>query len=191
VLFGTIFCGYICPFGSFQEWIGKLGKKLFPENLTGGPEKLDRALRYFGMRSGAGPVSDRVSATLVFQAVDPYYALFNLLSGEVAVTALAALLIIAALSLSSNAPGASISALTERCWAVQQGAHFQTEAKQRNLHQLQKMRPVCPMNIRVSGKEIISEAQCISCHQCTAKPLPGKRHGDPFRGKSKKGGCAP
>lgn len=35
VLFGTIFCGYICPFGTFQEWIGKLGKKLFPKSTTG------------------------------------------------------------------------------------------------------------------------------------------------------------
>ncbi|HSK68569.1 MAG TPA: 4Fe-4S binding protein, partial [Candidatus Limnocylindria bacterium] len=28
-LFGPIFCGYFCPLGTWQEWVGKLGKKLF------------------------------------------------------------------------------------------------------------------------------------------------------------------
>ncbi len=27
--FGPIFCGYFCPLGTMQEWIGKLGKKIF------------------------------------------------------------------------------------------------------------------------------------------------------------------
>lgn len=33
VLFGALFCGFICPFGTIQEWIGKIGKKLFPKKI--------------------------------------------------------------------------------------------------------------------------------------------------------------
>ena len=33
ILFGSIFCGYICPFGTFQEWIGKIGKKTIPKKV--------------------------------------------------------------------------------------------------------------------------------------------------------------
>ena len=29
LLFGPAFCGWICPLGTVQEWVGKLGKKLF------------------------------------------------------------------------------------------------------------------------------------------------------------------
>src|SRR5512133_1662858 len=28
VLFGPVFCGWICPFGTFQEWIASLGRKI-------------------------------------------------------------------------------------------------------------------------------------------------------------------
>ncbi len=42
ILFGSIFCGYICPLGTFQEWIGKLGNKLFPKKFNHFlPKKLD------------------------------------------------------------------------------------------------------------------------------------------------------
>ena len=33
LFFGPIFCSHFCPFGSFQEWLGKLGKKLFPKEI--------------------------------------------------------------------------------------------------------------------------------------------------------------
>ena len=29
ILFGPVFCGWVCPLGTVQEWVGKLGKKLF------------------------------------------------------------------------------------------------------------------------------------------------------------------
>src|SRR5665647_2246912 len=34
ILFGSAFCGFICPLGSIQEWIGKIGKKLFPKKYN-------------------------------------------------------------------------------------------------------------------------------------------------------------
>lgn len=172
VLFGTIFCGYLCPFGSFQEWIGKLGKKLFPKKFNRMvPEKPDRVLRY--LRYAVLIVvlyRTAVSATLVFQAADPYYALFNLLSGEVAATALAALVIIAVLSLFIERPwckyfcpyGALLGLFNKvRIFKLRRNPDTCIDCK--------KCDRVCPMNIRVSGKMVVSEAQCISCHQCTSE----------------------
>jgi len=47
VLFGPVFCGWICPLGSIQEWVGKMGRKMFKRRYnTFVPEKLDRGLRY-------------------------------------------------------------------------------------------------------------------------------------------------
>ena len=34
VFLGPLFCGWICPFGSFQELLGKLGRKLFKKRYN-------------------------------------------------------------------------------------------------------------------------------------------------------------
>lgn len=48
ILFGALFCGYICPFGTYQEWIGKIGRRLFSKKYNHFvPKKLDGLLRYF------------------------------------------------------------------------------------------------------------------------------------------------
>lgn len=47
LLFGPVFCGWVCPFGAFQEWLGKIGKRLFKKRYNHFiPPKVDRVLRY-------------------------------------------------------------------------------------------------------------------------------------------------
>ncbi len=45
LLFNRGFCGWLCPFGALQEWLGKLGGKILPRKMIL-PAKLDRVLRY-------------------------------------------------------------------------------------------------------------------------------------------------
>lgn len=78
LLFSRGFCGWICPFGAVQEWIGMLGRKLFRGRGTV-PGKWQRRLRYLkyvvlllivGFTWHQG--------TLVFRAYDPFLAFFHL-----------------------------------------------------------------------------------------------------------------
>ena len=46
VLFGSFWCGWICPFGNADYFISKIGNKLFPSLQRGLPEKIDKPLRY-------------------------------------------------------------------------------------------------------------------------------------------------
>ena len=72
------FCGWVCPFGSVQEWIGMLGKKLFKRkfNPTGG---WDRYLRYFKYAVLAVIIGLTWHlGTLVFREYDPFLAFFHL-----------------------------------------------------------------------------------------------------------------
>jgi len=169
VLFGTIFCGYICPFGSFQEWIGKLGRKLFPRKYNRMvPKKLDRVLRYLRYLVLIMVLyQTAVSATLVFQSVDPYYALFNFFTNEVAVTAYIMLGIIIVLSLFIERPwckyfcpyGALLGLFNSiRIFKIRRNKNTCIGCK--------KCDQVCPMNIEVSVGETIRNHQCISCHKC-------------------------
>ena len=93
ILFGPVFCGWICPLGSFQEWIGKLGKRLLGKRYNRlVPKKLDNILRYLRyVVLGLVLYNTAVSGMLLFTNVDPYYALFHFWTGDTAVAALVVL----------------------------------------------------------------------------------------------------
>ncbi|SDN69276.1 4Fe-4S binding protein [Acetanaerobacterium elongatum] len=172
LLFGPAFCGWICPFGTFQEYIGKIGKRLLGKrynNLV--PGKLDSILRY--LRYGVLALvlyNTAVTAKLVFQNADPYYALFNMFSNEVAVTAYIALAVIAALSLVAERPfckyacpyGAVLGLFNlVRIFKIKRNAATCTGCKSCDRS--------CPMNIEVSKRTTVYNHQCISCLQCTSE----------------------
>jgi len=171
IFFGAIFCGYICPFGTFQEWIGKIGRKIFPKKYNKFiPKKLDKVLRY--LRYGVLIMvlyQTAITAKLLFQSVDPYYALFNFFTNEVAVSAYIVLGIFSVISL-----------FVERPWCkyfCPYGAFLGLF----NLVSIFKIRrnkttclnckkcDACPMNIEVSSLKTVFSHQCISCHICTSE----------------------
>lgn len=172
ILFGTIFCGYICPFGSFQEWIGKLGRKLFPKRYNRViPKKLDRVLRYLRYLVLIMVLyQTAVSATLVFQSVDPYYALFNFFTNEVAVTAYIMLGVILALSLIIERPWCKYFCPYGALLGLFNSVRiFKIRRDKNTCIGCKKCDQVCPMNIEVSQGETIRNHQCISCHKCLSE----------------------
>lgn len=172
ILFGTIFCGYICPFGSFQEWIGKLGRKLFPKRYNRViPKKLDRVLRYLRYLVLIMVLyQTAVSATLVFQSVDPYYALFNFFTNEVAVTAYIMLGVILALSLIIERPWCKYFCPYGALLGLFNSVRiFKIRRNKNTCIGCKKCDQVCPMNIEVSQGETIRNHQCISCHKCLSE----------------------
>lgn len=172
VLFGPVFCGWICPLGSLQEWTGKIGKKIFKKRYNRFvPGKLDRVLRFarFGVLGWVVYVT-AVSGTLLFANADPYFALYNFWTGEAALPSVIIL-------------GAAVAGalFVERPWckyACPYGAilgvfnKFRIFKIKRNADSCiscGRCSTSCPMNIDVAHQETVADLQCISCLECTSE----------------------
>ncbi|MCR3759019.1 4Fe-4S binding protein [Clostridium felsineum] len=170
--FGPLFCGWVCPFGSFQEWLGNIGKKLFKRRYNNFiPQSIDKKLRFTRyILLFLVIYNTAVTGKLVFQNVDPYYALFQFWTNEVAITAYVVLIIVILLSL-----------MVERPWckyACPYGAFlgvfnlvrvFKIRRNSNTCVSCKACDNSCPMNIQVSKSNVVYNHQCISCMKCTSE----------------------
>lgn len=172
VVFGPVFCGWVCPFGSVQEFLGKIGRKLFKKRYNQYiPAPIDRYLRYVRYVILALVLyRTAVAAELVFMNIDPYFALFNIWSDEVVWSAL----VVLGVTLLS-------SLVIERPWckyACPYGAllglfnTFKVVKLSRNAGtciNCKRCDRVCPMNITPSDDKNVINHQCIMCLECTSE----------------------
>jgi len=178
LLFGPVICGWVCPFGTFQEWLGKLGRKLFGKKYNNFvPRKLDKALRYLRYLVFAWvSYMTVISGKLIFQDYDPYYALFNFWTGEVAVAGFVALGAVIVLSLFVERPFCKYACP----YGAVQGVFnllriFGIRRNAPTCISCKACSKACPMNIDVSTSKVVRDHQCISCLECTsdaACPIP-------------------
>lgn len=172
LLFGPVICGWICPFGTFQEWIGKLGRKLFKKRYNHFvPKKLDRILRYLRYLVLAWvSYMTVVTGKLIFQDYDPYYALFNFWRSEVAISGYVILGVVILLSLFVERPFCKYACP----YGAFQGIFnlfrvFKIRRKEATCISCNACSKACPMNIEVSKAGIVHDPQCISCMKCTSE----------------------
>lgn len=174
VLFGPVFCGWVCPLGTVQEWVSSVGKKFFKRRFNHFvPSRLDVGLRYIRYIVLAWVLyMTAATGKLVFAEYDPYHALFNLWSSEVAVSGIVILAVTLVLAL-----------FVERPWckyACPYGAVLGIT----NLFRVFSIRRsestckadgacsiLCPMNIPVDTKSTVRDHQCISCLECTSESV--------------------
>lgn len=172
LLFGPVFCGWVCPLGTVQEWFSGIGKRIFKRRFNRFiPYHIDRYLRY--LRYGVLVwvlYMTAYSGKLIFAEVDPYFALFNFWSSEVAIGGVIILLLTLVLSL-----------FVERPWckyACPYGALlglfnliriFKIRRNKHTCISCGACSRVCPMNIPVMDNDVVKNHQCISCLECTSE----------------------
>jgi polyferredoxin len=172
LLFGPVFCGWVCPFGSFQEWLAGLGRKIFGKRYnTLMPPKLDNWLRWLRYGVLAWTVyMTSITGVLIFKSYDPYHALFAFWTGEVAIGGYIALAITIGLSLIMERPfckyACPLGALLGlsnlfRIFGIKRQASTCIDCKLCDT--------ACPMNIQVSASARVRNHQCISCAECSSE----------------------
>jgi polyferredoxin len=172
VLAGPVVCGWVCPLGSLQEWLAGIGRKLFGKRYnTFVPPKVDRVLRYsrylvFVWVSWMTIMTGK----LFFQEYDPYFALFQFWTGEVALSAFLILGATLVLNLFVERPFCKYACP----FGAFQGIFnlFRIFGIKRNAPtciSCKKCDKACPMNIEVSTASVVRDHQCISCLECTSE----------------------
>ncbi len=169
--FGALFCGWICPLGSFQEWIAGFGRKIFGERYNRMiPVRIDKPLRLLRYGVLAWVLLMTISTSrLVFADVCPYDALFNSWTGNAATGGLVLLSAIILMSLAVERPFCK--------YACPYGAllgffnRFRFVRLTRNPEtciNCQQCDLACPMNLTISNQEVVRQHQCIGCMKCTS-----------------------
>jgi polyferredoxin len=178
ILFGPVFCGWVCPLGSFQEWIGKLGKKILGKRFGKIiPQKVDNVLKYFRyvVLVWVVYVTAR-SGYLMFAEIDPYNALFSFWSSEVAIPGLIVLLVTMGASLVISRPWCRYACPYGALLGLSNKVRiFGIKRNESTCISCKKCDTSCPMGIVVSDKTKVTDLRCISCMECTSEkvcPIP-------------------
>lgn len=94
ILVSKLFCSYVCPIGTFTEWLGRRGKKLkLNYEIKGLPDRLLRVVKYALLFVTF--YFSVTSSELFCKTFDPYYAVFSGFSSDVVVSYAAMALLLA------------------------------------------------------------------------------------------------
>ncbi len=177
LIMGAVFCGRLCPFGTIQEWIGRLGRRAlgrrFNRLVSSRVDVLLGKLRYLVMGvvvlTGAGLLG------LALDLVNPSYALVHAWTTAVPWSALVVALLVLVGSL-----------FVERPWcrwlcplgAVQGSLGMLSPLTIRRNTELcikcGRCNNACPFAVEVSSVKAVRDDRCNRCTRCVeACPVDG------------------
>jgi polyferredoxin len=177
LLFGAVFCSTLCPLGTIQEWVGKLGRRIFRKRYNPPvPEKLDRILssiRYVILLGIPLAVIGLIAFDI--DLINPSYALTHLWTTAVPVSALLVLALILLLSLRYERPwcrwfcpyGVIIGTISRfSFWKIRRNEVLCIHCGRCDRD--------CHAHLIVSKIPVVTDNRCITCQKCVATcPVPG------------------
>ena len=169
LLAGNFFCGWLCPYGTAQEFCGKIGS-LFVQRKFKMPLPLQRYLQYSRYLLMMALLTLGAQAAAGAAPINAYRSFMAVAGGKVvemaALTIMASFLIIAMFFdrpfcnyVCSEGIKFGIASLT-RPLTIKRSAATCVSC--------QRCNQACPMNIPVSAGQSVRNAQCINCFQCVA-----------------------
>lgn len=177
LIFRRSFCGNICPLGTLQELVGKLGHLIFHKRFQV-PRIIDgfaRSLKYVAL--AAILVLSFAFGSLIIRPYDPWVAYQHLASAELW-TAFIAGFVILIVSLVGSllydrffckylCPMGGFLALFKNL------SFFRIRRNESSCIACSACDKACPVNLKVSSLKTVNNAECIDCDECVnACPVP-------------------
>jgi polyferredoxin len=177
---GNFYCGWICPFGSIQEWLGKLGS-LFMKQKLHMPRKFQQVLQFsrylvyaFLSLSAAMGIAGALSQSSSFNSNYYFLSLSNAdnilqLSQLVSIPAMVFMTIYLVTALFFDRPFCNYLCPDAVKYSLLSFMRVFTIRRNSN-HCVgcNKCSHACPMQIDVAHAHNLRNANCIHCMQCVA-----------------------
>ncbi len=166
LLLGPIFCGYICPFGSFQRLMHYLGYKIgINRKLSIKAHQNLSSVKYLILIIFV--YSILVDKVMMYINIDVYHGFIRLFLGGITVSAGIYLLFITITSFMIYRPfcnylcpyGASLNLISS--FRVLRVTRHENECVHCNI-----CNHTCPTKIEITKDKTITDPNCISCHRC-------------------------
>jgi Fe-S-cluster-containing hydrogenase component 2 len=171
LIFRRAFCGYVCPLGAIQEFVGVLGRKLFGKHRPHVPAALDRVARYLKYVVLAGfTIWTWQAASLVIRPYDPWVAWMHITSAE-----LWAEFAVGTVVLGISVAGSFVYERFFCKYACPMGALlaimaplsvFKVRRDESVCTSCGSCDAVCPVNVKVSTAKTVNDVECINCNEC-------------------------
>jgi len=166
LLYGPIFCGYICPFGTLQKGLHHIGEVLGFKKIK--ITKLHGLLSYIKyLVLGYFVFLILREDVWTYINVDPYHAFIRLFYGGVTLIGGIYLITVIILGLFVERPFCN--------YLCPYGAGLNLISSIRILRvtriddtciQCKKCDQVCPVQIKITETEVVNNLDCLSCHDC-------------------------
>ena len=167
---GPIFCGWLCPFGAFQEFVYKLSEKRFlklRKKLNSNKSLLQKlsVLRYISLLFVI--ILTLNGFHLILSNIDPTYSLFYIPLGNFNILGALTLILLIFIGL-----------FIERFWCrylcpygallgiLNKIKIFKITRKEQTCIECKQCSKSCPMGIEITSYEGVDNLSCISCMDC-------------------------
>ncbi len=168
---GSLFCGWLCPLGSVQEWVGKLGRRILGRRYNRlVPGNVDRVLSFLRHAVlGLLVVQTVRFGAALGTALNPARALMHVWTGGAFVAGLAVLAAVLGGSLLVERPWCrwlcpfgALQGVIARVspWTIRRNASVCISCR--------KCSRVCPFSIQVDRVSAVRDGRCNRCTHCVA-----------------------
>lgn len=174
---GTFYCGWLCPLGTAQEWLGSLGRKVFRGKRLKVPVKVERVLiclRYLLLIAG-------LTGLTLFHAIyffsEPYISFTLILKGHttyLAVSAAVYLGFMLLLALVIDRPFCRYFCTQGAQFGLLSLARvFSIRRRSQSCINCKLCDATCPAQVKIANRSHVRHMQCINCLKCiSACPVP-------------------
>lgn len=171
ILFGRVFCSYLCPLGAIQEWLRSLGRKMGVKKDLELPASVDKYARYLKY-----PIMIFIAyysfktGDLFFRNYDPYNALMhfgNEYEEKMFAYGILAIVLFSAL-FSKNWWCRYLCPMGAFLAIIKKISPFKIVRDNKSCVSCGICDKVCPANLNIKNADAIKSVDCISCLSCVS-----------------------